>query len=234
MADAEDGWRIDDLAHRARVSVDTIRFYQREGLLPPARRRGRLTVFGPDHLLRLEQIRDLQSRQFNLAAIRTLLDENRLGLIGTLFPSGEGSYTRDELAKESGLPPELVDRLHEVGLLADPGREARPAYDNSDLGVLSAVRSMLELGMPEPVVLFLARLYVNQFSAMEDDVLAVFSGRGGVAWPESERRAFTEQVPELIATLLPLVQHLLDYVHQRTVQRMTLSAMELQAGPDDE
>src|SRR5439155_18935718 len=150
-ADAEGGWRIDDLAHRAGASVDTIRFYQREGLLPPARRRGRLTLFGPDHLLRLEQIRDLQSRQFNLAAIRTLLDENRLGLIGTLFASGEGSYTRDELAKESALPPELVDRLHEVGLLAEPAREARAAYDNSDLGVLSAVRGMLELGMPEPV-----------------------------------------------------------------------------------
>jgi len=233
VADAEEGWRIDDLAHRAGVSVDTIRFYQREGLLPPARRRGRLTIFGPDHLLRLEQIRDLQARQFNLAAIRTLLDENRLGLIGTLFASGEGSYTREELAKESGLAAELVERLHDVGLLADPAKEARPAYDNSDLGMLSAVRGMIDLGMPEPVVLFLARLYVNQFSAMEQDVLSVFSGRGGVAWPESERMAFTARLPEVIATLLPLVQHLLDYVHHRTVQRMALSAMELQQTDDE-
>ena len=34
-------WRIDELAQRAGVTVDTIRYYARERLLPPPRRVGR-------------------------------------------------------------------------------------------------------------------------------------------------------------------------------------------------
>ena len=37
-----DPWRIDDLAHRAGVTVDTIRYYQREGLMPDGQRSGRV------------------------------------------------------------------------------------------------------------------------------------------------------------------------------------------------
>ena len=71
--DSTPQWRIDDLAHRSGLSVDTIRFYQREGLLDPPTRRGRTAVYGPAHLHRLEQIRDLQCRHLSLAAIRGLL-----------------------------------------------------------------------------------------------------------------------------------------------------------------
>ena len=45
--------RIDELARRSGLTVDTIRFYQREGLLPPAARAGRAKVYGQDHLDRL-------------------------------------------------------------------------------------------------------------------------------------------------------------------------------------
>ena len=54
-------WRIDDLAHRADVTVDTVRYYQREDLLPVGERAGRVKLYGPIHLERLERIRDLQA-----------------------------------------------------------------------------------------------------------------------------------------------------------------------------
>src|SRR5258708_35863207 len=63
MSTPEARWRIDDLAHRAGLTVDTIRFYQREGLLPPAQREGRTKVYGLLHLERLERIRELQERR---------------------------------------------------------------------------------------------------------------------------------------------------------------------------
>ena len=69
-------WRIDELAQRAGVAVDTIRYYQREGLLPPGERSGRSMRYGPVHLERLERIRALQARRFSLAAIRELLDHD--------------------------------------------------------------------------------------------------------------------------------------------------------------
>ena len=92
--------RIDDLAQRAGLTVDTIRFYQREGLLPPAERAGRAKVYGPDHLARLAQIRELQGRRFSLAAIRALLESERPELVDGIF-SGEGSisYSLDDLRR---------------------------------------------------------------------------------------------------------------------------------------
>ena len=40
-------WRIDELAQRAGVAVDTIRYYQREGLLPSGERSGRTPPLRP-------------------------------------------------------------------------------------------------------------------------------------------------------------------------------------------
>src|SRR4051812_33660343 len=83
-------WRIDELGQRSGLSVDTIRYYQREGLLEPPVRRGRTAVYGPAHLHRLEQIRELQARHLSLAAIRGLLATERLGPAGSLVPPREG------------------------------------------------------------------------------------------------------------------------------------------------
>ena len=38
-------WRIDELAQRAGVAVDTIRYYQREGLLSSGERNGHFAPF---------------------------------------------------------------------------------------------------------------------------------------------------------------------------------------------
>lgn len=225
MVDTEDTWRIDELAHRSAVPVDTIRFYAREGLLPAPRRSGRLTLYGPRHQLRLDQIRDLQARQFNLGAIRTLLEENRLGIVETLFAAGEGSYDRAGLLKAAGVDEGLLAELESVGLVRDPSADERTAYDGSDVQVLKAIKGLIDTGMPRRVVVALAKVYVEHFADMEDEVLQVFSGE---QWDDEERQAFLERVPHLVGTILPLSERLLDYVHHRTVQRMTLSAMRIE------
>jgi len=50
-------WRIDELAHEAGVTVDTIRYYAREGLLTAPERSGRHKLYGSAHLERLGRIR---------------------------------------------------------------------------------------------------------------------------------------------------------------------------------
>src|SRR6476646_5315117 len=91
-------WRIDELAQRAGVAVDTIRYYQREGLLPAGERAGRSMRYGPAHLERLERIRALQSRRFSLAAIRALLDHDGgpSSLESLLAGRERSTYDRDE------------------------------------------------------------------------------------------------------------------------------------------
>src|SRR6476659_5966097 len=123
------GWRIDDLAHRADLTVDTVRFYQREGLLPAGVRVGRTKQYGPEHLERIQQIRDLQTRRFSLAAIKALLDSERQDLVDGIF-AGEGglSYSLDDVVERSALRAALVDRLRGVGLLRDPPEFGRAAW----------------------------------------------------------------------------------------------------------
>jgi DNA-binding transcriptional MerR regulator len=215
-------WRIDDLAQRSGVSVDTIRFYLRESLLPPAMREGRVTLFGPEHLLRLHQIRDLQARHFNLAAIRRLVDENRLGFVDTLFATGEGSYAdEDVLAKAASVDAVLVAALVDVGLLD------APPYDDSDVQAVEAVRDLIATPLPRDVVLAIVRLYVEHFAAMREEAAAIFTGDTGVEWPDDEREAFNARASEHLRTILPLTARILGHVHHRSVRRMTVQGMGL-------
>lgn len=65
--------RVEQLAARSGVSVDTIRYYQNKGLLDPPRREGRVAWYGEAHQARLERIRALQQRGFTLATIARLV-----------------------------------------------------------------------------------------------------------------------------------------------------------------
>ena len=64
-----DRLRVEELAERADVSVDTIRFYQKRRLLAPPEREGRVAWYGSDHLERLARIRELRSEGLTLALI---------------------------------------------------------------------------------------------------------------------------------------------------------------------
>jgi Zn(II)-responsive transcriptional regulator len=65
---------IGQLAKRARVSIDTVRFYERNGLLAPARRlRSGYRRYGESQLKQLRFVRRAKALGFSLAAIRELL-----------------------------------------------------------------------------------------------------------------------------------------------------------------
>ncbi len=219
--------RIDELAQRTGLTVDTIRYYQREGLLPPAVRSGRAKLYGPDHLARLAQIRELQGRRFSLAAIRALLESDRPELVDGIF-SGEGSiaYSLDDLVERSGGSATIVEKLRLAGLLRDPREFGRDTYDATDLDVLRAAVALERLGLPDDVLAELAGIYVQGVEAMQHEVLDLFSGRRGRAWEPEELRNFQQHAAASAGQLLPLVTRIVDYVHQRTLQRLTLGAIE--------
>ena len=72
-------WTVDELARRVDLPVRTIREYQTVGLLHPPRRAGRIGLYGPSHLHRLQLIARLQARGYSLAGIRDLLSAWRHG-----------------------------------------------------------------------------------------------------------------------------------------------------------
>ncbi len=66
---------IGDLGRRTATKVETIRYYERIGLMPaPGRTAGNYRAYGPEHLNRLSFIRRSRDLGFSQDRIRDLLD----------------------------------------------------------------------------------------------------------------------------------------------------------------
>jgi DNA-binding transcriptional MerR regulator len=76
---------IGQLAEAAGVHVETIRYYERRGLLPePPRTAGGYRQYGPDDLWRLEFVGRAKSLGFTLAEVGDLLSDGVRGDPGTV------------------------------------------------------------------------------------------------------------------------------------------------------
>jgi DNA-binding transcriptional MerR regulator len=64
---------IDELAATTGVTVRNLRAFRSRGLLPPPVLHGRIGLYGPHHLARVQLVRAMQAEGFNLEAIRRLL-----------------------------------------------------------------------------------------------------------------------------------------------------------------
>lgn len=66
--------KIGELSSHAGCPIETIRYYEREGLLPPAARsQGNYRLYGPTHVERLQFIRHCRSLDMTLDEVRSLL-----------------------------------------------------------------------------------------------------------------------------------------------------------------
>ena len=70
----EDLLTIEELAQKAHTTVRNIRVYQDRGLLRPPQRKGRLGLYGPEHLHRLQLVLRMLRRGYPLAVIRELVE----------------------------------------------------------------------------------------------------------------------------------------------------------------
>lgn len=66
--------KIGELAQVAQCTVETVRYYEKAGLLPePARTSGNFRVYGPEHVERLRFIRNCRALDMSQEEIHTLL-----------------------------------------------------------------------------------------------------------------------------------------------------------------
>lgn len=67
--------RIGELARATATKVETVRYYEQTGLLPPpARTQGNYRSYGPAHLARLSFVRRARDLGFSIEQVRALLD----------------------------------------------------------------------------------------------------------------------------------------------------------------
>ena len=220
-------WRIDELAQRAGVAVDTIRYYQREGLLTSGERNGRTRRFGPEHLEQLERIRALQSRRFSLAAIRALLERDDPGaLAGLLVGSEEATYDHDELVEAAGVSPELVRDLTDAGLLRDPAEHGRSAYDADDVNVLRSFADLGKLAVPDPVLVEVARIYATGLDEIQRQLVELFTDVDERGWDPQSVEDFRATFSSGVDRFARDVRVIADYTQQRNLQRVVLHKIE--------
>lgn len=72
---SENQLTIEELAAQTGMTVRNIRSHQARGLLAPPEVRSRVGYYGPQHVVQLRLIRELQDQGFNLNGIKRLLEE---------------------------------------------------------------------------------------------------------------------------------------------------------------
>src|SRR5262245_18454771 len=65
---------IDELASQVGMTVRNVRAHESRGLMPTPEIRGRTGYYGPEHIARLELVKDLQAERFNLEAIKRIVE----------------------------------------------------------------------------------------------------------------------------------------------------------------
>ena len=120
---SENSYSVEDLALKAEISVDTIRYYQGLGLISPPQKNGRRAVYSDEHISRLEEIRKLAFEGFSLRQISLLkeavLDGNTSDDLKNLIAEDakSRSLSRAEVAEKASVPESLVALLCDNGLL---------------------------------------------------------------------------------------------------------------------
>lgn len=223
-------YRIEELAGASGLRVDTIRFYQGKGLLPPPRRAGRVAWYDEAHLARLRRVRELLAEGLPLALIKRVLDAPAGGaaeepLLAALAREkvGARAFTRAELAAEAGVPEPLVAAARAAGLL-EPirvGEEER--FGEADLAMVRAGLAVLGGGFPLDSLLAVAVEHAAATRAVADRAIDLFDRH---VRRTGEPGRDPDAVTDAFRTLLPQVTRLVALFFQRTLVSRALARLE--------
>ncbi|MGD0254843.1 MAG: MerR family transcriptional regulator [Acidimicrobiales bacterium] len=177
--------RVEELSRRLGLSVDTIRFYQKRGLLEPPQREGRIGWYGPEHVERLAKIKELQASGLTLAVIARVLDgeldDADLPLAAVVararVDQDEGHetlLTLGQLAEQSGVPVGLIDAVVRENLLVPRSVEGVRHFTDVDVRVVQAGLALLSAGIPLAELMELARRHDHAAREIAEGAVELF------------------------------------------------------------
>jgi adenylate cyclase len=161
----------------------------------------------------------MRERGHSLKEIKQATEEGRLafGYVEELFPSPQGTYTRGQVAQETGLDDALISRIL-VALGVGP--DQADALSEEDVELLRYVSAVLASGFPLVAMLQLVRVYGQAMAQVADAEVRLFHlyvheplMRSGATNIE-----MAEEMLSLTRDLLPLASPVMDQVHQRYLQ----------------
>ncbi len=212
--------RVASLAEATGVGVDTVRFYQSRGLIPPPRRRGRYAIYDETHLERIRRIRSLLEAGFSLTQIQQILATGE---------TAGGSDSASDSASEAGsrgVPTPGPPKSGASGRDAFAARRVAPehrgllealAARSVGEGTLTRAELAAETGVPEPLI----------GAAVQAGLLQPVEIRGQDRFPRSDLE-MTRAALDLLGMGLPLDRLLeLAAEHAAHVDQLAEQAIDL-------
>lgn len=208
---ADERISLSEASRRSGVSAGTLKRWAEQKVVPV--RRGRWTAAAAAQARVVARMRE---RGHSLEELKRAGGEGRLafGLVEDLFPGSAEQVTVEEVARETGLEPELIERI--LVILGTPlGRER--LLNPDDVRALRHCARVLAAGFPLVAFLQLVRVYVQSLRRIADAEVRLFhlyvhEPMIRDALPELE---IAEHMGELAADVLPLATPLTEYLHTR-------------------
>jgi adenylate cyclase len=192
-----------EVATRTGVSAATVRRWVNEGAWTPAAT-AQVGIVGR-----------LRSRGHTLDEIRRANASGQLaGYVQGMFAPPEGRYTLAQLAREAEIDEELIERIYmSLGLSA----LSLDSISEEDMEMVRYIAAMLNAGMPETVLLQLARVYGQTLAQIADAEvrlihLHVHEPMMREGMPGAQ---MAEAMEGLAAELLPFAAPFMRYLHGR-------------------
>lgn len=178
MTDETKLMRVGELAEATGVSVQTIHYYLREGLLPPPIKTApNMAYYSPEHIEDIRLIKELQEKRYlPLSVIKLVLAakwegkdvgelrDMRLSIEELFRPSRPEEEMEAvalvELVAMSGLPAATLEVLEAIGLLIPSVTSEGKRYDGLDVHIARLAKKLLDLGLA-PSDLSYYRRYVE-------------------------------------------------------------------------
>jgi adenylate cyclase len=202
---------LSEASRRSGVPASTLKRWAEEKIVPV--RRGRWTAAAAAQARVVARMRE---RGYSLEDLKEAGREGRLafGFTEELFSGSEDTISVASVAGETGLEPELVERI--LVILGTPkGRQGH--LTKEDAAALRHCARVLAAGFPLVAFLQLVRVYAQSMRRIADAEVRLFHLyvhepliRDAV--PELE---MAEEMGELAADVLPLAAPLTEYLHQR-------------------
>jgi DNA-binding transcriptional MerR regulator len=233
---------IDELAREVGMTVRNVRAYRSRGLLPEPELRGRKGYYGGDHVARLELIRDLKDRGFNLEAIgqiierapgdslREVLDFTR-AVVAPLGDETPRVVSGRVFAERWGeqLTPEVVRRATRLGFVRQVGEDR---WEVRSPRLERASIALSELGIPLSDALEIGAVLRRHSRAVARAYVELFTERVWRPFLEAgEPRSEWPRVQEALERLRPLAGESLLAVFQMTMMEAIETALADEAGP---
>jgi DNA-binding transcriptional MerR regulator len=230
-------YRVEQVAAACDVSVDTVRYYQSRGLLPPPEREGRIAWYRPEHADRIREIRTLQRKGLTLAAIKRSFDgelERSDADLAAAIASARGEVPEEELltleefSSRSGVPASLIQAVEREGIRFGVTREGETMYTTADIHTVRGALRLLEFGLPLGELLALARAANDSMVALAERAVELFDEH--VRKPIRDTTASDEEAAarlvEAFDTLLPAVTDLVATHFRRVLLRTAEGRLE--------